>query len=326
MTEPGPFTPPGGHVPPPVPPAPTLPAPILPPPTGAPIGVVPMPSVPPPPRRRRWLIPVIIGGSLAVVGLIAGVAFLAIQLATSVSQTAFSPSGGDLDELLEGDPGTPVAVDPLDCGACFDIADARSLALPADAYVEVGLPHSDDESFEITAGRDQTDNTKWWESDGGTPDGCYFTYTSAPLFFTPDDSGDPDADDDPVYYPDWHFDSSEYYSFTEAVRVFDESASATAHLAGLESAIDGCSRFSYTETGWYALVSATPALDLPDDVAAYGWAESAGLNRYYGVDLQRGNLVARLTLTSDPDGPTEAEFRDLVEAYAVVLGELDPAS
>jgi hypothetical protein len=284
-----------------------------------------MPSVPPPPGRP-WLIPVIIVGSLALVGLIAGVAFLAFQLATAVSQAAFSPTGRDLDELHEGDPGSPVAVDPLDCGACFTIDDARSIELPADAYAEIGLPYSDDESYEIVAGRDQTDNTEWWESDGGTPDRCYFTYTSAPLFFAPGDSGDASADDDLVYYPDWHVDSSEYYSFTEAVRVFDESASATTHLAGLESAIDGCSTFSYTETGWYALVSAAPALDLPDDVAAYGWAESAGLNRYYGVDLQRGNLVARLTLTSDPDGPTEAEFRDLVEAYALLLGELEPAT
>jgi hypothetical protein len=332
MTEPGPFTPPGAAVP-PAAPAPTAPVPTAPPPaatlpapTGAPIGAVPMASAPPPQRRRRWIVPVIVGGSLALVGLIAGVAFLAVQLATAVSQTAFSPTGGDPDALHEGEPGSPVAVDPLDCGACFTIDDARSIELPADVYAQIGLPHSDDESYEIVAGRDQTDTTEWWESDGGTPDHCYFTYTSAPLFFAPGDSGDPSADDDLVYYPDWHLDSSQYYSFTEAVRVFDESASATTHLAEVKAAIDGCSTFSYTETGWHALVSAAPALDLPDDVAAYGWVENAGLKRYYGVDLQRGNLVARLSLSSDPDGPTEAEFRDVVEAYAVLLGELEPAS
>lgn len=336
MTEPGPFTPPGGLVPPPVPPpvppasvpvphATVPPTPSTPASTGAPIGITPTWSAPPP-RRRRWLIPVIIGGSLAAVGLIAGVAFAAIQLATSASQSAFSPSGGDLDELLEGDPGSPVAVDPLDCGHCFDVDDARSLDLPAAAYAEIGLPHSDDEEFDITAGEDHSDSTEWWKSDGGTPDRCYFTSTSAPLFFSPGDSGDPSADRDIVHYPDWHWDSSDYYSFTETVRVFDESASAAAHLAALESAVDGCSRYSSTETGWHAAVSATPALDLPNDVAAYGWAESTGVNRYYGVDLQRGNLVARLTLFSDPDGPTEVEFRDLVEAYAVLLGELEPAS
>lgn len=335
MTEPGPFTPPGGLVPPaappPVPPyvppasVSARPTPTPPAPTGPPIGVAPTWSAPPP-RRRRWLIPVIIGGSLAVVGLIAGVAFAAIQLATSASQTAFSPSGGNLDDLLEGDPGSPVAVDPLDCGHCFDVDDARSLELPADAYAEIGLPRSDDEAYDITAGEDHTDNTEWWKSDGGSPDRCYFTLTSAPLFFAPGDSGDPSADGDIVHYADWHLDSSEYYSFTETVRVFDDSASAAVHLAALESAVDGCSSYTYSATGWDTAVSATPALDLPPDVAAYGWAESTGLSRYYGVDVQRGNLVARLTLNSDPDGPTELEFRDLVEAYAVLLGELKPAS
>lgn len=335
MTEP--FTPPGGGSPtsgavppsggvPPIPPPPS--PPVLPPPTGAPIGAVPLPSAPPPPPKRRWLIPVIVGGSLLLVGLIVGVAVVAAQLATWVGDipTANGPPTEEapLDDLLEGDPGSPVAVDPLDCAACFGVADARTLVLPPEAYAGVGLSNSDDDAYETTAGDDQVDNTKWWKADDGTPDQCYFTYPSAPLFFAPGDPGDPAAERDIVYYPEWHFDSSEYYFFTEAVRVFDETASAEAYLAELESAVAGCPNYSYPESGWSSVVTATPALDLPSSVAAYGWAESGGLGRYYAVDLQRGNLVARLTLSSDPDGPTEAEFRQLVEDYAVLLAELEP--
>jgi hypothetical protein len=338
MTEPGPFTPPSGAVP---------PAPALPPPTGQPIGAtspavpsypaVPtyptVPPPPPPPARRPWLISVIVVGALAFVGLVVGVAVVAINLASSIAQGPISAPDsapdpapiGELDDLLEGDPGSPVAVDPLDCGACFGIEDARALGLPAAAYSDVGLSNTDDEVFETSAGADQIDQTKWWKADGGTPDSCYFTYPMAPLFLAPGSPGDPTAEADRVYYPEWHHDDSEYYYFTEGIRVFGDSDAATTYLAELESAIAGCPDYSYSDSGWFSVVTATPALELPDSVAAYGWAESGGLNRFYGVDLQRGNLVVRLTLTSDPGGPTEAEFRELVEAYAVLLEELEPA-
>lgn len=325
MTEPGPFTPP--VPPPPVAPPPQA-RPPLPPPTGAPIGVAAPPVAPPsPPRGRRWLVPVIIGGSLLLVALIAGVTVVAVQLATWVSEVpaANDPGGGTaLDDLLEGDPGSPVAVEPLDCTVCFQITEARTLTLPDEAYVAVGLPNGDNEEYQLVAGDDQVETSKAWRTDGGTPDHCYFSYATAPLFFAPGDPGDSAAERDIIYYPEWHFDEMEYYAFTAGVRVFDETASATAHLAQLESAIAGCASYSYSETGWSAVVTATPALDLPDSVAAYGWAESAGLSRYYGVDLQRGNLVVRLALNSDPDGPSEADFRQLVEAYAVLLAELEP--
>lgn len=336
MTDPGSFTPPGGAPPsrtgdpvPPVPPAPVLPAP-----TGQPIGATYPVMMPPPPPRRPWLIPVIIVGALAFVGLIVGVAAVAIQLATSFAEQDPFPAPdsapdsepiGELDDLLEGDPGSPVAVDPLDCDICFGIDDARTLELPAEAYAEVGLPNTDGEVYETSAGDDQIDQTKWWKGDGGTPDTCYFAYPSAPLFLAPGPAGDPTAEADRVYYPEWHHDDEEYYYLTEGIRVFADSAAATTYLAELETAIAGCPDYSYSESGWFSLVTATPALELPDSVAAYGWAESGALNRFYGVDLQRGNLVARLTLTSDPGGPTETEFRHLVEAYAALLAELEPA-
>jgi hypothetical protein len=301
---------------PPVPTAPSLP-------TWAP---VPAPTRPP----RRWLIPVIIGGSFALIGLIVGVVAVAIQLATWVSEmpavdvpSAEDPSTGTLDDLVEGDPGTPVAVEPLECSGCFALSDARTLGLPDDSYRAIGLTDNDGEFFDAIAGEEQRKNTAWWTDDGGTPDACFFSYPNAPLEFAPGDA-DPAVENDAVHYPAWHHDADEFYLFTEAVRVFDDSATAAAHLSALEGAVAGCPDFSLPSTGWSAVVTAAPALTLPDSVAAYGWVETGGLYRYYAIDLQRGNLVARLTLNSDPEGPGEAEFRGLVEEYARVLAALEP--
>jgi hypothetical protein len=327
MTEPGPFTPPGGSVPPP--PSAAAAPPPLPPPSGAPIGVPPVPSafpvLPPPPRQRPWLIPVIIGGSLVLAGLIAGGVILAVQLASWVGEmpaaNPVAPSVGD--ELVEGDPGSPVAVDPLECTGCFILSDARSLTLPDESYAAIGLPDNDGTIVDGLTAKEQRDQSGWWADDGGSPDACYFTYTDAPLSFVPGEAEAAEKDD-ALHYPAWHHDRDEYYLLTQGTRLFDDTAAATTHLAALQSAVDGCPTYSLPATGWAAVVTPAPALTLPDSVAAYGWVEVGGPTRYYAVELQRGNLVTRLALNSDAGGPTEAEFRELVEAYAELLGELEP--
>lgn len=327
MTEPGPSAPLSGPFPPPSAPPPPPSAP-LPPPTGTPIGAAPS-FPPPPPPSRPWLIPVIIGSVVVAVVLVAGVLFAAVQIANLARPSAVDSGDGDPgftrpDPLLEGDPGSPVAEDPLPCGACFGLADARDIQLPETGYEALGLDVSDESTYEVTVGEEQTLNTKWWRSDGGTPEECYFGYAKAPLFFASGEQDDPAANTDMIYYPDWHSDEGEYYLVSEAVRIFDDSALATAFLAGVESAVAGCPSLSFPEAGYSAAVSAAPALNVPASVAAYGWVESGGDGRYYGFDLQRGNLVARLTLSSDGQGPSEQEFRDLVEEYAALLAELDP--
>lgn len=331
MTEPGPVPPPSGAVPPVPPPPPVAPpssgAP-LPPPTGSPIDG-PTFSAPPPRPSRPWLIPVIIGGSLLVVALIVGVSVAAFTFATTLAQSSSEPPtdsdpDDDSDATVDGEPGAPIAADPLDCDGCFDIDDARALSLPDSAYADIGLAATDGDDYETTARLDQIDQTKWWKSDGGTPEECYPIYPVAPLFTMPGTPGDSAAGDDPVFYSPWHHNGDEYYYFREAIRVFDDSEAAAAHLHSLEATIAECPTYALPESGWSSRVTAAAALDLPDSVAAYGWVERGGVNRYYGFDLQRGNLVARITLGSDPSGPSEAEYRGVVEAYADALAALDP--
>lgn len=331
MTDPGPFAPPPGALPPRSVEAPPA-ASVLPPPTGRPVDTAPPafppPLLPPPPRRRRWLVPVIVGGSLALVALIGGVAAVAVQLGTIVAQAPLpdsdaGPVGAPPEQLLQGEPGSPVAVDPLTCDVCFAIDDARTLRLPDESYEAVGLTVGDNAPYEVLAGDDQSEQSGWWLDEGGTPDACYFTFPKSPLAFAPVEMEYSTSSTDFVFSPEWHSDEERYYVGTESVRVFDDTATAGSYMAALETAVAGCPNYSLPESGWSSVVTAAPALDLPASVAAYGWVETGGYARYYAVDLQRGNLVARLTLASDGDGPTETEFRDLVEEYALLLAALE---
>jgi hypothetical protein len=335
MTEPGPFTPPGPRVtpsapaPPPGVPPTAVPAPTLPPPTGAPIGVMQLPSVPPPPRRRPWLIPVIIGGCLLLVALIAGVAVVAVGLATWAGNvpSALTPDDRepeDLtapDDLVEGEPGDPVASEPLDCVTCFASDDVVEIDLPRDAYVRLGLPVDDRQPFEVPMFTDQRDHVEWWEDDGGSPDECFFAYTGPPLLFEPEADGI--ANSDQILYASSHSDAAGDFWLTEASRIFVTHDAASAHMLELEAAIDGCPDYSLSGAGYAAEVTPAPAFEVPADVAAYGWVETGGVSRYYAVDVQRGNIITRLSLFSNSQGPSEQQFRAFVEEYAEALGDLE---
>jgi hypothetical protein len=288
-----------------------------------------MAPVPPPPRRRRWLIPVIIGGSLLVAGLIAGVAVAAVQLATWASElpTALPPAGpgsdevGPPDDLVEGEPGDPVASEPLDCMTCFASDDVRRIDVPHAAYVRLGLPVDDRQPFEVPMFAEQRDYVDWWEDDGGSPAECFFAYTHPPLLFAPERDGI--ANSDQILYASSHSDSEGTYWLTEASRVFVSSSAASDHMLELETAVGGCIAYSLTGAGYAAEVTPAPAFDVPADVAAYGWVETAGLGRYYAADVQRGNVITRLSLLSDSQGPSEQQFREFVEDYARALAELE---
>lgn len=330
MTEPGPFAPP-------TPPTPQVATPsVLPPPTGAPIGSSPLPSVPslpagpPPSRRPRWLIPVIVGGSMLLIGLIAGVAVVAVQLATWVSDrpvVAAPPAAGgpgqagEPDDLVGGEPGDPVASEPFDCVTCFASEDVARIEVPSGAYARLGLPVVEGKPFEIAMFDDQRDYVDWWEDDGGSPEHCYFTYTQPPLLFEPERDGI--ANSDLIRYAPARSDADGAYSLGDASRIFVTHTAASAHMVELEAAVLGCTEYALTGAGYAAEVTPAPAFEVPADVAAYGWVETAGVSRYYAADVQRGNVITRLSLFSDSQGPSEQQFRTIVEEYARALAALE---
>lgn len=318
MTDQEPFVPPGE---------------VLPPPTGAPRASSPPPPstygmVPPPPAARPgWLIPVVIGGGVVLLGVVGIIVAGAVYLGTTLREL---PGGGSGPVAappaapIDGDPGLPLANEPLDCVGCFTPADAARLRLAYVEYAQLGLEFSDGAPFDSTVGDELDLVEQQWSEVGGDPDSCFFAFPQAPLAHVLGDRSAA-ADDDHVHYPSWHYDEAELYWLTEGTRLFDESADATAHMSALASAIDGCGSYALPDTGWSSRVAPAPALDVPAEVAAYGWVETGGVNRYYVVDLQRGNLVMRIALNSAGGGPSELEFRGVVEAYAELLGALEPS-
>lgn len=320
---------------------PPTPAPILPPPVGEPRPHVPPQPAPhpgygvpptygyvppPPPRRPAWLIPVIAGAVVLVLG-IGALVVGAVVFFTTVSRTAAGNDpvtvAGPPAPPATGDPGSPVAADPLDCVGCFTPRDAARLRLAPLVYLDLGLDYDDGAPYSTTVGEELDLSVDGWQDVGGDPAECFFAFPQSPIAHTPD-GRTAEGDDDHLHYPSWHFDETETYWLTEGVRLFDDSDAATAYMAGLETAVDGCDTYSLPDNGWIARLEAAPALDLPASVAAYGWVETGGYNRYYVFDLQRGNLVLRVALGSDGVGPTEAEFRAFAESYADLLGQLEP--
>jgi hypothetical protein len=110
-------------------------------------------------------------------------------------------------------------------------------------------------------------------------------------------------------------------------RVFRDSASATEHLGELDGLLDTCTGYDYeAEDGiWSTAVTPAPALDVPDSVCP-GMVAEPRVGGTSEADIQRGNLVVRLVLITDGDGPTEQQFRQFAEEYAALLAELEPAA
>jgi hypothetical protein len=168
---------------------------------------------------------------------------------------------------------------------------------------------------------DQREHVGWWEDDGGSPDECFFAYTAPPLHFEPERDGI--ANSDQVFYASSHSNAGGDYWLTEASRIFVTHSAASEHMLQLVDAVDGCPEYSLTGAGYAAEVTPAPAFEVPVDVAAYGWVETGGVSRFYAVDVQRGNIITRLSLFSNSQGPSEQQFRAFVEEYAQALGALE---
>jgi len=286
--------------------------------------------------RPRWLLPVaILGATVLLAGLVGGAAVLLAWMAPRILETvAGPPSVGDeedwadyplAEDLLEGDPGSPLADSPLDCTGCFTAADAKAIQLDDALYEQLGLTEGVGVPHSLRLARVQAETIDQWRADGVAPDTCYFVWGFAPVPMTPDeiDRDDPSFIQTVVTKPD-RSDPSGYYWARSSIRVFADSAGAVTHMTGLDDAIDGCHEMTWA-TGESTVLSAAPALDLPADVAGYTWAEDTeGVWRFYGADLQRGNLVVRLTMNSDGYGATEGEFRAYVEEFARQLSAATP--
>lgn len=281
-----------------------------------------------PPVRRPWLIPVIVGSSILLAGLVvAGITVVAVNLlpvflpTPSPHDPGSQPIPSTPDAPLTGDPGTPVAAEPLTCSACFGRDELNALDPSEDDVAALGFTWPEYSGYTASTSAEQEALADAWATDGGSPDSCYFLYAWAPLPTTVDATG---YDDGVVQYGMTWMDEERLHGLTTGSRLFLDSAVAEGQLAALAATIDDCPAYSMSQLGWGGVVTPSPALDLPASVAGYGWTDSSGPYRTYAFDLQRGNLVARIRLMTDGDGPTEEQFRDYVEVVAEQIAGFEP--
>lgn len=278
-------------------------------------------------RRRAIVIVGIVAAGLGGLAILVGGG---VALASLVAD-ALGPHTPD-QPLLAGPAAEPTAVSPLDCAAaCFDETSVEAMTLSADTFARLGLteatypPGTYDP---VTAGEMVRRDRQGWTSFDGDPDECFFAPTSAPYATTFAES-DPESTD-AIWFLGSYDDEAYIDSGDQSLRIFPDSATASAYLAGLADAMDLCDRIEIgpKDDRYSASVSAASAFSLPDEVAAVGWIRE-GLPgarwRAYIVDLQRGNVVVRIRILTD-GLITERQVRNTVERYAAQLATVPPVT
>ena len=300
--------------------------------TNTPVGPTPPWSAPPqqelsptysmPPRRRPWLPWVIVGGCIALVGLFALFVIVVVNLIAGAR-----PLAGDA--LVAGEPGLPIAEEPLECAdECFGADNIPFTQPSTGALLALGLDVTTYEwgTFDpMTAGELHRGNIPGWIDMEGYPDSCFFVPGNTPTSFT-----DSDDSTDEVQYTGTNSSVDKLNTLEQSVRFFQDSASAEAYLSELATNILDCDLVEYGSGQDYYSAEVTPAplLDLPPSVAAAGWVRTGDVGqrwRSYVIDLQRGNMVVRTRLLTD-GSVSEAEYRNLVRTLANQLELLEPTA
>jgi hypothetical protein len=215
-----------------------------------------------------------------------------------------------------------VAVAPLECpGSCFTAAANKALIPNYPVLTALGL--SDDiyppGTYDpTTAGALYRESLAGWRATDGTPDVCFFAPANSPI--NESIAAGQDQVADPVtFVGTWGVKGKP--SFVDvSSRLFPDTASATAYLNDLATDIQSCHRIEVGPDDNRQVVTLQPAaaLTVPDSEAAVGWVRlgtGAERSRAYVMDIQRGNLVARVRVVTD-GSISEAKFRSFATTFA----------
>ncbi|MER3388873.1 MAG: hypothetical protein RJQ01_02460 [Microcella sp.] len=267
---------------------------------------------------RRWTLGVgIAAASLGLLSaLVAGVVAVGGAIVESAGEWGILPP--EEVPLVVGDEPALEPLEPESCPErCFGPEAIDASRLDASLYNDLGLsviyggmgwqPQTQGaEAFDIAANA--------WSIEDGAPDSCFVTYSEAPLAYALDDG--PTVGADTVHYIASRGSEDEQNVLSQTLRLFPTGDEAAAHMRDLHGLLSACSRYRLG-SGWNAAVSTSPALSVPPTVVGVGWVEVDEFGwRYYSFDLQRGNAVSRIALSTDTS-ISESEFRDLVESAAV---------
>ncbi|MEO8261257.1 MAG: hypothetical protein ABI566_01695 [Pseudolysinimonas sp.] len=232
----------------------------------------------------------------------------------------FIPATGDYSDLAVGEPGSPIAVAPLDCaGPCFDVTSAEAAIMPDETFADWNLP-TFKHVWKMTGDRGiasdlLADSWETWDASGFTPDECFVTANDQPIA---EARSTVVADD---FVAPLTENSTSLYAVSrvvQSVRLFPDTASAEAYMATVAAGVSSCVRYE-NASGYGWDVSPEPGLHPPASIAAVGFVKSPEPGtRYYVFDMQRGNLVIRSVGVSD-GGLDDTTFRTLMQQQLVAL-------
>ncbi|CAN5183416.1 hypothetical protein BH09ACT5_BH09ACT5_01440 [soil metagenome] len=273
-----------------------------------------------------------VGGVL----LLGGVGYIVVQLvgaaASQLAEGVFDDGGyyPEWEPLATGEPGSPVALDPLECPSqCLTYQQVDETAFTQDDLFALGLTVEDEGAgvgSAYAANSELSYVVKNWERGGTSPDACFPMSLTEPLAVALGE--DLESPTDRIYYVSAYSDRDQWDYEFQSARVFESTEAASNHMASLSELVAGCTHYSAGNTDgmtWEADVTPAPALTVPDGVAAVGWQEASTNYRYYVFDLQRGNIVVRTTLFVTGSTP-EKDFREAVANLALRLGGLQPTA
>lgn len=275
-------------------------------------------------RPRVWIPIVIVVSSLVVVALV-------VVLVTSIMGLVANRLGLNAPDqpLTTGSPPNPHAAAPLACPPeCFDELSIEAAVLRDQTLEHFGFSRHDYPwgTYDPTsAGSQYRALAADWAGSERYPDECVFVVGSTPAAIVLDETDKDSADT--VEWTGSHADADVATTLDQSLRIFPDTASATAYLETLEAQIDDC-EYIYSGDGHSAAVTPAPALSLHKSCAAVGWVRTGKPGdrwRAYVFDIQRANLVVRIRVLTD-GSMTETKFRSLVENYGIQLAALQPTA
>ena len=285
----------------------------------------PYSMTPPPPaptkRRRTWWIWAIPVAGVIVLGLLisAGVAEFNALVNRRPPEAA----------LATGAPGSPKAAEPLACpSSCFTAAANKDLIPNYPVLMALGASYDfyPPGTYDpVTAGEVYRSGLADWRGGDGSPDVCFFAPFNAPVGSSVSDGQD-QVSDAVTFVGTWQ--NKAKTSFVDvSSRVFPDTESASGYLHELATNIQNCHRIEIGPDNNRLIVTVQPAasITVPNSEAAVGWVRlgsGANHSRAYVMDIQRGNLVARVRVVTD-GSISEAKFRSFAATFAqTILGPL----
>lgn len=219
--------------------------------------------------------------------------------------------------LVVGEPGSPVAVEPVQCpDSCFDATSILTLEMDEWDFDKHGfpVPISLDDADETAAVSAAIERFLGGAQAGANPDACLFAEPGAPIStFTDADR----ASSDLLVTLAKYSDDARHDEATQSVRLFPSTEAAASYLSELSWGVKSCAAAAAER----AVVTSAPGLEVPDSLADVGWVATSepGVGwRRYVFNIQAANAVVRFEYVTD-GSVTEKRIRSSVQFYLTQL-------